>query len=111
MNLFIKDALAAGGQAAPQGDPWLTLLPLILIFAIFWFLIIRPQSKRAKQHREMVGALQSGDEVVTQGGILGRIVAIDDAFITVEIADNVRIRLQRQMVGSVLPKGTIASLD
>jgi preprotein translocase subunit YajC len=94
-----------------QADPWITLIPLLLIFVIFWFLIIRPQSKRAKQHREMVGALKTGDEVVTQGGILGRIVAIDESFATLEIAQNVRIRVQRHMVGAVMPKGTIASLD
>lgn len=110
MNLFIKDALAQAGQAS-QPDPWLSLLPLVFIFLIFWFLIIRPQTKRAKQHREMVGALKAGDEIVTQGGVLGRIVALDDSFLTVEVADGVRVRLQRHMVGGVMPKGTIESLN
>jgi preprotein translocase subunit YajC len=110
MNFFISDAMAAAGQTG-QADPFLSLLPLIIIFAIFWFLIIRPQTKRAKQHREMVGALKTGDEIVTQGGILGRIVELDDNFATVEVAKDVRIRVQRGMVGSVMPKGTIASLD
>lgn len=109
MNFFIKDAMAAGAPA--QGDAFLSLLPLIIIFAIFWFLIIRPQTKRAKQHREMVGALKTGDEVVTQGGILGRIIALDDNFATVEVANDVRIRVQRGMIGAVMPKGTISSLD
>lgn len=108
MNFFINDAMAAAGQAPQGGDAFLSLLPLIIIFAIFWFLIIRPQTKRAKQHREMVGALKTGDEVVTQGGILGRIVALDDNFATIEVADGVRIRVQRQMIGAVMPKGTIA---
>lgn len=109
MNFFINDAYAAGGGT--QGDPWLGLLPIIVIFVIFWFLLIRPQTKRAKQHREMVAALQIGDEIVTQGGILGRIITLDDGFVTVEIADGVKIRLQRNMVGSVMPKGTIENLD
>jgi preprotein translocase subunit YajC len=110
MNFFINDAMAAAGQAA-QPDPWLSLLPLVFIFLIFWFLIIRPQTKRAKQHREMVSALKEGDEIVTQGGLLGRIVSIDDTFVAVEIADGVRVRLQRHMIGAVMPKGTIESID
>lgn len=110
MDFFINDALAAAGQA-PQGSPLMSLLPLVLIFAVFWFLIIRPQTKRAKQHREMVAALKAGDEVVTQGGLLGRVVAVDDSFITLEIANQVQVRVQRQMVGTVMPKGTIASFD
>lgn len=109
MNFLIHDAYAAGGGA--QGDPWLGLLPIIIIFVIFWFLLIRPQTKRAKQHREMVAALQEGDEVVTQGGVLGRITALDETFVTLEIAEGVKIRLQRHMVGAVMPKGTIDNLD
>jgi preprotein translocase subunit YajC len=110
MNFFISDAMAQAGQAA-QPDPWVSLLPLILIFVIFWFLIIRPQTKRAKQHREMVAAIKVGDEIVTQGGVLGRVTEVGDAFVSVEIADQVRVRLQRHMVGQVMPKGTIESLD
>jgi len=110
MNFFISDAMAQAGQAA-QPDPWVSLLPLVLIFAIFWFLIIRPQTKRAKQHREMVGALKVGDEIVTQGGVLGKVVALGDTFVTVEVADKVQVRLQRHMVGAIMPKGTIESLD
>jgi len=110
MNFFISDALAQAGQAT-QPDPWVSLLPLVLIFAIFWFLIIRPQTKRAKQHREMVGAIKVGDEIVTQGGVLGRVVALGDTFVTVEVADKVQVRLQRHMVGAIMPKGTIESLD
>lgn len=110
MDFFIANALAAAGQA-PQPSPFMSLLPLVLIFAVFWFLIIRPQTKRAKQHREMVAALKAGDEIVTQGGLLGRVVAVNDAFLTVEIANQVQVRVQRQMVGTIMPKGTVASLD
>jgi preprotein translocase subunit YajC len=110
MDFFISDALAAAAQA-PQPSPFMSLLPLVLIFAVFWFLIIRPQTKRAKQHREMVAALKAGDEIVTQGGLLGRVVAVNDAFLTVEIANQVQVRVQRHMVGTIMPKGTVASLD
>lgn len=110
MDFFISNALAAAGQA-PQPSPFMSLLPLILIFAVFWFLIIRPQTKRAKQHREMVAALKAGDEIVTQGGLLGRVVAVEDAFLTVEIANQVQVRVQRHMVGTIMPKGTVSSLD
>lgn len=110
MDFFISNALATAGQA-PQPSPFMSLLPLVLIFAVFWFLIIRPQTKRAKQHREMVAALKAGDEIVTQGGLLGRVVAVNDAFLTVEIANQVQVRVQRQMVGTIMPKGTVASLD
>lgn len=95
-------AQAAGGQ----GSPILSFLPLILIFVVFYFVLIRPQTKRAKEHRNMVAALAAGDEVVTGGGILGRITAVDEQFVTVEVADGVELRVQRHTVGAVLPKGT-----
>jgi preprotein translocase subunit YajC len=79
------------------------------IFLLFYFLIIRPQSKRAKEHRAMVDALAKGDEVVTNGGIIGRVSQLGDTFISVEIADGVEVKVQRQAVASVLPKGTIKS--
>ncbi len=111
MDFFISDALAAAAGPATQPNMIVQLLPLVLIFAVFWFLIIRPQTKRAKQHREMVAALKAGDEIVTQGGLLGRVVAVNDAFLTVEIANQVQVRVQRHMVGTIMPKGTVASLD
>ena len=110
MDFFIADAFAAAGQA-PQPNLFTSLLPLLLIFAVFWFLIIRPQTKRAKQHRVMVEALKVGDEIVTQGGMLGRVSALGDAFVTLEVADGVKVRVQRHMIGAVMPKGTVASLD
>jgi preprotein translocase subunit YajC len=99
-------AQAAGGA---QPNAFMQLLPLILIFVVFYFLLIRPQAKRAKEHKAMVAALAAGDEVVTSGGILGRIVETGDQFLTVEVADGVRVKLQRHTVSSVLPKGTIKS--
>jgi len=85
------------------------LLPLVLIFVVFYFLLIRPQAKRAKEHKAMVAALSVGDEVVIGGGLLGRITETGDQFLTVEVADGVRVKVQRHTVTSVLPKGTIKS--
>ncbi len=107
MDFFISSAYAQSG-AAPQGG-LMSFLPLIIIFIIFWFMLIRPQMKRAKQHREMVAALAKGDEVVTNGGLLGKIIELDDSFVTLELAENVRIKLQRQAVANVMPKGTLKS--
>ncbi len=106
MNFFISDAWA---QAAPagQGDPLMSFLPLIFIFVVFYFLLIRPQSKKAKEHRQMVEALAKGDEVVTNGGLLGRITTVGDSFVEVEVADGMRVKVQRQAIASLMPKGTI----
>ena len=106
MNFFISDAWA---QAAPAGqsDPLLSFLPLIFIFVVFYFLLIRPQSKKAKEHRQMVEALAKGDEVVTNGGLLGRITTVGDSFVEVEVADGMRVKVQRQAIASLMPKGTI----
>ena len=97
-------AQAAGGS---QPNAFVQLLPLVLIFVVFYFLLIRPQAKRAKEHKAMVAALAVGDEVVTSGGMLGKITETGDQFLTVEIADGVRVKVQRHTVGTVLPKGTL----
>ena len=109
MSFFISDALA---QAAPaqQADPLMSFLPLIILFVIFYFLLIRPQQKKAKEHREMVAGMKKGDEVVTQGGIAGKVVEVGDGFLTVEIAENVQVKLQNHAVATVLPKGTLKSI-
>ena len=85
------------------------LLPMVLIFVIFYFLLIRPQQKKAKQHKGMVADLSKGDEVVTNGGLLGKVTDVGDSFVTVELTENVRIKLQKHAVSSVMPKGTIKS--
>ena len=99
-------AQAAGGA---QPNAFMQLLPLVLIFVVFYFLLIRPQAKRAKEHKAMVAALSVGDEVVIGGGLLGRITETGDQFLTVEVADGVRVKVQRHTVTSVLPKRTIKS--
>ncbi|MCP5143770.1 MAG: preprotein translocase subunit YajC [Gammaproteobacteria bacterium] len=108
MNFFISDAMAQG--AAPGGGAeafnWIFLIGMVVVF---YFFLIRPQMKRQKQHQEMVGGLSKGDEVVTQGGILGKIVDVGENFITVEIAEKTQIKVQKQMVGQVMPKGTLKS--
>lgn len=87
-----------------------SLLPIILMFVLLYFLLIRPQTKRAKEHRTMLDNLQKGDEVVTAGGALGRITRIGDQYVSLEIASNVEIQVQKPAIQSVLPKGTIKSV-
>jgi preprotein translocase subunit YajC len=106
MDFFISNAWAQAGQP----DPLVSFLPLILIFVIFYFLLIRPQTKRAKEHRKMVSELKTGDEVVTGGGILGRIIETGEQFLKVEVAEGVVLRIQRQTVLAILPKGTFKSV-
>jgi preprotein translocase subunit YajC len=102
----------AYAQAAPGGDPGLIgFLPIILMFVLLYFLMIRPQMKRAKEHKTMVEALQKGDEVITAGGVLGRITKIGDAYVGIEIAPNTEISVQRASVQTLLPKGTLKSLQ
>lgn len=105
--MLISPAYAA---AAEQPNPFLSFLPLIVIFVIFWFLIIRPQMKRAKELRKMQEALQKGDEVVTIGGQLGRVVDLKDQYVTLELAKGVHSIFQRSAIQTVLPKGTMKDL-
>jgi len=107
MSFFISDALAEGGAAASQGDPITALLFPIGLLVLFYFFLIRPQSKRAKEQKEMVSSLNKGDEVLTQGGILGKITKVSEGFITLEVSENVNITVQKAAVGSLMPKGTI----
>lgn len=106
LSFFISDAMAqSGGASGPstlQG-----LLPMVALFVIFYFLLIRPQQKRQKEHKNMVAGLAKGDEVVTMGGVLGKITSLDENFITLEIAKGVEIRVQRQSVHAMMPKGTV----
>ena len=108
MDFFISDAMAAAPQQ--QGDALMGFLPLIVIFIVFYFLLIRPQSKKAKEHREMVAALAKGDEVVTNGGMLGRISKVGENFVEVDVAEGVTVKVQRQAVANLMPKGTIKGL-
>jgi preprotein translocase subunit YajC len=108
MNALIPEAWAqgagvtGGGQLAP-------LLMMVVFIAIFYFLLIRPQQRKAKEHQAMVSKLAAGDEVVTAGGLLGRVLEVGDSFVTVEIADGVRVKIQKFQVTSLMPKGTLKS--
>ena len=107
LDFFISSAHAQQA-ATPQGG-LMSFLPLIIIFVIFYFLLIRPQMKRAKEHKQLVAALGNGDEVVTNGGLLGKITKVGESFVTVELAEGVEIKVQKHAVASVMPKGTIKS--
>ncbi len=107
MSFLISDAYAESAPAAQGGDPLSSLIFFAGFILIFYFILIRPQQKRAKEHRNLVAALAKGDEVVTNGGILGKVTEVGDEYISVELADNVTVRLQKQAVASVLPKGSL----
>lgn len=107
MDFLIANAYAQ--DAAAQPGALAQFLPLILIFVVFYFLLIRPQMKRAKEHKNLVANLNKGDEVVTNGGILGKITRLDDSFVSLELAEGVVIKIQRHAIASVMPKGTTKS--
>jgi preprotein translocase subunit YajC len=107
LDFFIPVAHAQAAPAGAQGGGLLSLAPLAVMFVIVIFMIILPQSKRAKQHRELLAALQKGDEVVTNGGVAGRVTGIGDSFVTIEISDGVQVKFQRAAISMVLPKGTL----
>ena len=107
--MIISPAFA---QAAPSGDAgYIGLLPIVLMFVLLYFLMIRPQMKRAKETKAMIEALQKGDEVITAGGVVGRITKLSDAYVSLEIAPNTEISLQKSAIQVLLPKGSIKSIQ
>ena len=109
LDILVSPAAAQAATGAAQPNPLMSLLPLIILFVVFWFLLLRPQMKRAKEHRELLSKLQKGDEVITSGGMAGRIEDLGESFVTVEVADKVSIKVQRGAITAVLPKGTLKS--
>jgi preprotein translocase subunit YajC len=109
--MLISDAFAQAAAPAQPDAGLISLLPMIGILVLFYFLLIRPQSKRAKEQKQMVEALQRGDEVITNGGILGLIVNVSESYILVEIAPNVEVAVLKSSVQTLLPKGTLRSID
>ena len=108
--MLISNAYA---QAAAANDPtggFMGLLPMVAMFGLLWFLMIRPQMKKSKEHKALVEALAKGDEVITQGGIAGKIAEVGESYLLVEVADGVQIKVQKQAVGTVLPKGSLKNL-
>jgi preprotein translocase subunit YajC len=107
MDFLISSAYAQAAAPAAAPNPLMSFLPLVILFGIFYFMLIRPQMKRAKEQKSMISALAKGDEVLTNGGILGRIEDLAEQFVTLEIAPNVVVKLQKQAISAVLPKGTL----
>lgn len=111
MSFFINDAMAAAtATPAGQADSTFSMVMIGVIFVLFYFMLIRPQNKRAKEHRELTAKLKKGDEIITSGGILAKVVSLDEQYIKVSVADGFEITLQRGAVSTVLPKGTLKSL-
>ena len=108
--MFISSAFAQSAPAAAEGGLMGSLtgmLPLVLMFVVLYFIMIRPQMKRQKEHRAMIDALAKGDEVVTSGGLLGKVARLGEGFVHLEVADGVEVQIQRSAVAQVLPKGTL----
>ncbi|MEE9444418.1 MAG: preprotein translocase subunit YajC, partial [Cocleimonas sp.] len=98
------------GEAAPQGGGLQLIFMIALFFGIMYFMIIRPQSKKAKEHATMLGALSKGDEIVTSGGILGKVVKLGDNFVELKVSDSSNIKIQRHAITSIMPKGTMKGI-
>jgi preprotein translocase subunit YajC len=105
--VLINNAYAQAAPAAQPGMDLVGLLPLVLMFVLLYFLLIRPQAKRAKEHRSMLQALQKGDEVITAGGTLGKVTRVGEQFVSIEVAPNIEVQVQKPSVQTLLPKGTI----
>ena len=108
--MMMSNAWAQAATGSAAGGGFESILLIVAMFAVLYFLMIRPQMKRAKEHKSMVDALQKGDEVITSGGVLGRISKVADAYVSLEIANNVEIQLQRAAIQAVLPKGTLKNV-
>ncbi len=108
-NLFISNAYAEGAAPAAGGGI-MDFLPLIALLAVFYFLVLRPQQKRAKEVKVMLDAMQKGDEVVTTGVVMGRVVKVGEAYVSVEVAEGVTVNVQKIAIQTMLPKGTIKSI-
>jgi len=109
MSLLVSDAYAQSAGSALGGGGFSQIIILVVFVAVFYFLLIRPQQKRMKDQQAMLSRLASGDEVVTTGGILGRIIEVNDTFLTLEVAEGVRIKVQKTQIAQLMPKGTLKS--
>ncbi|MBI1404340.1 MAG: preprotein translocase subunit YajC [Porphyrobacter sp.] len=100
---LLAAAAGAGAPAAPSG--WIQAIPFIGMIAIFWFLIIRPQMKRQKEHQQKVAGVKKGDQVVTAGGLVGKVIKVDDTFVEIELGTNVRVKAIKSTIGDIIPPG------
>ncbi|WP_447921405.1 preprotein translocase subunit YajC [Achromobacter aegrifaciens] len=114
MSVIDTASLVVAQAAASEGNALMGMLPIVLMFVILYFLMIRPQMKRQKEHRNLIAALAKGDEVVTSGGMLGKVTKVNDSYVTVEVSEladkPVEVIMQKSSVSTVLPKGTIKAL-
>ena len=108
MDFLISSAHAQSGAAQSSQGPF-TMILMVGFFVLFYFMLIRPQQKRAKEHKNLIASLKKGDEVVTSGGLLGKIATVGESFVTVQLADNIEIKVQRHAIAAVMPKGTLKS--
>jgi len=108
--MLISDAFAQTAPSGPFGMDIMGMLPLVLMFVLLYFLLLRPQMRRAKEQKQMIASLQKGDEVVTSGGTLGRVTKVSDNYVNVEIAPNVEITVQKPSIQMLLPKGTLKNV-
>lgn len=109
--MLISDAYAQAADSAQSGAGWANLILLIGLFLVFYLLLIRPQAKRAKEHKQMVENLQRGDEVITNGGILGLILNVSESYVVVEISQNLEVIVLKSSIQTLLPKGTLKSIE
>jgi len=109
LDLLIPLAHAQGAPAPSGAEPFSPLILMLVFFGVFYFIVLRPQMKRAKEHRQLLSQLSKGDEVVAAGGLLGRVTEIGDAFVTLELAPSVEIKVQKAAITAVLPKGSLKS--
>jgi preprotein translocase subunit YajC len=105
------DLLAAAAGAAEAPPAWISFLPIIGMIAIFWFLIIRPQMKRQKEHQQKVSAMKKGDQVVTAGGLVGKVIKVDDTYVELELGTNVRVKAIKATIGDIIPPGGTPAND
>lgn len=112
MSFLISEAVAAVAEGAQPAHPdsSFSLVMIVAIFVLFYFMLIRPQNKRAKEHRDLISQIKTGDEVVTLGGMLGKVTNVSEQYISVNIAEGVNVHFQRSAISSVLPKGTLKSI-
>ena len=109
MTIDILAAAGAGAAAAPPA--WISFLPIVGMIAIFWFLIIRPQMKRQKEHQQKVAGMKKGDQVVTAGGLVGKVVKVDDIYVELELGANVRVKAIKATIGDIIPPGGTPAND
>ena len=111
MSFFISDAVASTGAAASQGSPMSLIVMLVVLVLIFYFMILRPQQKRAKSHKQLMDSITKGDEVLTTGGLIGRVAKVSDTgYIVLELNETTEVTIKRDFVAAVLPKGTLKAL-